>query len=514
MHHRTGSLLSQDLKDLGDSWRQTTTVRHHRRYAVVCGVLCIIATIGWLGTSTIASVDPDPKSPFQETTLREINHDLSGSGNSRIESTEADPAEDHLESSSPNDPQLETTESESPAATTPNVHAVAKPDIHPDYTALVADDTHAPNSWTTVEIKKGDTLSSIFQRLNLKVGDAIRLAQRPGAEKLSRLVPGRTLLVSKDLSSGSINALRYELSLTETLAIDQNADKYKVYSQSRQPEVRRRRSATTIQTSLYSAANEAGLPDQLVMQLVNIFGWDIDFARDMRKGDRFAVVFEEEYLDGKKVATGSIVAAEFVNRGEVYRAVRHIDGDGRVNYYTPDGLSMRRAFLRTPLDFSRITSHFSKRRYHPVLKTWRAHKGVDYAAPSGTPIYTTADGKIIHVGTKGGYGKTVIIRHGGTYSTLYAHLSKFKKGLRRGQFVRQGNIIGYVGMTGLATGPHLHYEFQVNNIHHDPLKFKHPKAEPIQSAYKSEFLQQAAKWSRELDRLQTEMLASNVSATP
>lgn len=169
---------------------------------------------------------------------------------------------------------------------------------------------------------------------------------------------------------------------------------------------------------------------------------------------------------------------------------------------------MRRTFLRTPLQFSRITSHFAKRRYHPVLKSWRAHKGVDYGAPTGTPVFATADGRIVHVGTKGGYGKTVIIRHGATYGTLYAHLSRYKKGLRRGTSVKQGQTIGYVGMTGLATGPHLHYEFRVNGVHRNPLEFEHPKADPIETIYKDTFLREAKMWTRELDLLQAQNVAS------
>lgn len=478
MHYRTGSLLSQDLKGLGDSWRRTTPARQNGRYALVCGVLCLIATIGWLGTSTIASVDPNPKSDIHTNILEQISVDQ--------------PAKSE---------------------------AIAKPqntsvDVHPDVSPRSID-VDSQLSWTTTEVRRGDTLTSIFQRFGLGVGAAIEIAELSGADQLSRLRPGRTLRISKDPTSGGIKALRYKLGLTQTLAIDRRGQEYEVSTETRELEIRHKRATGTIRTSLFQAANDAGVSDQLVMQLVSIFGWDIDFARDLRQGDRFSAIYEEQYLDSKKVGIGSIVATEFANRDRTYRAIQHIDQDGYASYYTPDGLSLRRTFLRTPLQFSRITSSFAKRRYHPVLKTWRAHKGVDYGAPSGTPVYTTADGRIVHLGNKGGYGRTVIIRHGGKYTTLYAHMKAYKKGLRQGQSVKQGQTIGYVGQTGLATGPHLHYEFRVNEIHQDPLKFKQPQAEPIRTAYKKAFLQQATTWNRELDLLQTRKVAdSGTAKTP
>jgi murein DD-endopeptidase MepM/ murein hydrolase activator NlpD len=223
------------------------------------------------------------------------------------------------------------------------------------------------------------------------------------------------------------------------------------------------------------------------MQLAGVFGWDIDFALDIRAGDRFAVLYEERYIEGKKLGDGDILAAEFINNGRTFQAVKYTDPAGHSDYYSLDGRSMRKAFLRSPVDFRRISSRFRSERYHPVLGVKRPHRGVDYAAAIGTPIKAAGDGKIAFVGTKGGYGRTVIVQHGGTYSTLYGHLSRYNRSARVGARVRQGQVIGYVGKTGIATGPHLHYEFRVNGVHRNPLTVKLPNASPIGTAYKADF---------------------------
>ena len=216
------------------------------------------------------------------------------------------------------------------------------------------------------------------------------------------------------------------------------------------------------------------------MELANIFGWDIDFALDIRAGDHFTVIYEERFLNGEKIGNGPILAAEFVNQGRSYKAIRYSDAGNRSDYYSPTGLSMRKAFLRTPVDFRRISSRFGKRK-HPILNRMRMHTGVDYAASRGTPIRAAGDGKVIHKGRKGGYGRTVIIQHGGRYSTLYAHMNSYRRGVYTGKRVKQGQIIGYVGSSGRATGPHLHYEFRVNGVHRNPLTVKLPSAKPINS---------------------------------
>jgi murein DD-endopeptidase MepM/ murein hydrolase activator NlpD len=231
-----------------------------------------------------------------------------------------------------------------------------------------------------------------------------------------------------------------------------------------------------IESSLFADGQKAGLSDGQIMELANIFGWDIDFALEIRAGDQFRAIYEEHRLDGEKLRDGPILAAEFTNRGTTYRAIRYEDSSGEVGYFDADGQSKRRAFIRTPIRFARVSSGFTTKRWHPVLQKWRSHKGVDYAAPTGTPVKATGDGKVVFRGTKGGYGKTVILEHAGKYTTLYAHLSKYSARAKSGQRVKQGQVIGYVGMTGLATGPHLHYEFRIGGVHRDPLKVKLPKS--------------------------------------
>jgi murein DD-endopeptidase MepM/ murein hydrolase activator NlpD len=221
----------------------------------------------------------------------------------------------------------------------------------------------------------------------------------------------------------------------------------------------------TIRSTLEAAGRSAGLSSDVMEQLAQIFAWDIDFAADLHHGDRFTVVYERGGFD----TSDEIVAAEFINEGRMHRAVRYIDQQGNTGYYTPEGQSLQKSFLSTPVEYARISSHFDLNRRHPILNRIRAHKGVDYAARTGTPIKATGNGEVNFLGRKGGYGQTVVISHGEHYETLYAHLSDFKAGLQNGSHVRQGEIIGYVGQTGLATGPHLHYEFRVDGEHRNPL---------------------------------------------
>jgi murein DD-endopeptidase MepM/ murein hydrolase activator NlpD len=233
----------------------------------------------------------------------------------------------------------------------------------------------------------------------------------------------------------------------------------------------------TIDSSLDEAAKKARLPEPLIDQLTQIFAWDIDFATNLHPGDRFTVVYEKGGFNG----ADDIVAAEFTNRGRTYRAVRYIDKDGYANYYTPEGNALQKAFLSTPVDFARISSGFSLHRRHPVLNRIRAHKGVDYAARTGTPVKATGAGEVSFLGRKGGYGQVVIIQHGDRYETVYAHLSDYKGGLRQGSRVKQGEIIGFVGQTGLATGPHLHYEFRIDGVHQNPLTAQISNSIPVKS---------------------------------
>src|SRR5690606_8999658 len=264
-----------------------------------------------------------------------------------------------------------------------------------------------------------------------------------------------------------------------------------------------------IESSLFLAAKRAGLSHNLTMDLANVFGYDIDFAMDIRKGDSFEVVYEEKTIDGERVGTGNILAARFTNRGKNYTAVRYTNKQGNTSYYTADGNSLRKAFIRTPVDFARISSRFSAGRKHPILNKIRAHKGVDYAAPRGTPIKAAGDGRIELAGRRGGYGNTVIIQHGNRYKTLYGHMQGFAKGIKTGSPVKQGQIIGYIGTTGLSTGPHLHYEFQVNGVHVDPLSQKVPMADPIAKNERQRFLQQSQPLIARMDQEKATLLAAN-----
>ena len=263
-----------------------------------------------------------------------------------------------------------------------------------------------------------------------------------------------------------------------------------------------------IQSSLFEAGKQAGLSDALVMEMAGIFGWDIDFALDIRRGDKFSILYEEQFIEGKKYQTGTILAAEFTSQGKTFKAIRFTDKSGRTNYYTPEGLSMRKTFLRSPVDFRRISSRFGKRR-HPVLNKMRLHKGVDYAARRGTPIQSSGDGKVIFKGRKGGYGRVVIVQHGSRYKTLYAHMNGFKRGIRVGKYVKQGQTIGFVGSSGRATGPHLHYEFRVNGAHRNPLTVKLPNAAPIKSAFKNDFIAHAESLLAQLNTHKPTQLALN-----
>ena len=248
------------------------------------------------------------------------------------------------------------------------------------------------------------------------------------------------------------------------------------------------------------------------MELAEIFAYDIDFYLDIKRGDSFKVMYEEYYVDGEKVGNGPILAAEFINQDKTYQVVRYKGKDGASQYYTPDGLTLRKAFLRSPVEYARISSHFNLSRKHPILHKIRAHKGVDYAAPRGTPIRASGDGKIVQLGRLGGYGNAIEIQHNSKYRTLYAHMNGFAKNLKNGARVEQGQIIGYVGSTGLASGPHLHYEFKVNGTQKDPVKIDLPMADPLPSTEKKEFLLYASNMLEELDYYDQILLAQTPKA--
>lgn len=396
-----------------------------------------------------------------------------------------------------------TPSESSPQVTVP----LSLPSLPMSVEPLPVEPTPVNENWQDIKVKRGDTLSAIFSRLKLNHTDLHNImAMKSETKVLKRLLPGQTLRFQSN--DGEIQQLVFEKDKLNSLKVSRVPDGFSVQHIVRALDRRVAYGEGEIQSSLFEAATAAGLSNSLTMELASIFGWDIDFALDMRQGDRFRVMYEEQYLEGKKVGEGPILAAEFVNRGNAFQAIRYTDASGRSDYFTPGGLSMRKAFLRTPVDFARIASRFGKRK-HPILNRMRLHKGVDYAARSGTPIKAAGDGKVIFRGTKGGYGRTVIVQHGGRYNTLYAHMSSYRRKVRVGTRVKQGQIIGYVGRSGLATGPHLHYEFRVNGVHRNPLTVKLPNAKPISAEFKTDFLAHA---ERMIAQLQMQQLQTQVAS--
>ena len=342
--------------------------------------------------------------------------------------------------------------------------------------------------WQEFTVKSGDSMARLFKRAGLKPQQLDEVMKSgDAAKKLTRIFPKDIIRVLTD-DQGELQALRHELDTETYLLIERKQGELVAKEYKHNIETRVAHANGAIESSLFLAANEAGIAESVIMELAGIFGWDIDFALDIRKGDTFKVLYEEIYRNGEKIKNGDILAAEFINDGEVYRAVRYTNPEtNRTEYYTPEGKSMRKEFLRTPVNFTRISSRFTTRRFHPVLQKFRSHKGVDYAAKRGTPIRASGDGKVIHKGKKGGYGRTVIIQHGSKYTTLYAHLNSYNKKIRNGKRVKQGQTIGYVGSSGLATGPHLHYEFRVNGVHRNPQTVKLPSSQPVPKKHLADF---------------------------
>src|SRR5450755_3527029 len=349
-----------------------------------------------------------------------------------------------------------------------------------------------------VIVQTHDTLDSIFRRLKLDLADLASLRSLPGLRHtLDALKPGEALhLTHRD---GGLVGFERRLSPSETLKVSRDGAGFSADVLNNPLETRVRTVSAVIDRSLFEAVGSTGAHDQTALALAQIFAWDIDFALDIRPGDSFTVTYEELYEDGKFVKDGAVLAAMFRNDGRVYRAARYVEPGGVANYYTPEGRSLRRAFLRTPVDFTRVSSTFDLHRLHPILNTIRAHKGVDYAAPVGTPVHAAGDGRVRYAGPKGGYGNVVEIDHSQGIVTVYGHLSRFAPGVRVGRHVSQGDIIAYVGMTGLATGPHLHYEYRVDGVFKNPQNVHLPDALPIDPAWLEDFKTQSAALFASLD---------------
>ena len=388
-------------------------------------------------------------------------------------------------------PQL-TVEEIDPSEIT---RAVIEPEPEPEFDKLF------------LKVGRGDTMEKMFRKHSLDIGQLMAIAQLDEAKKrFRRLKPGDVFEVTHD--EGKIISLYSKLDLTSALQIDRLDDGFAAKIIDRPIEIRKRHAFGVIESSLFESAAQAGLSDKTIMNVAGIFAWDVDFILDIRTGDNYYVQYEEIWQDGEFVTDGEIIAAEFNNNGRQIQAIRFKDKNDVTDYFTPDGNSVRKAFIRAPVDFTRISSNFNPNRRHPILNTIRAHRGVDYAAPRGTPIKAAGDGKVIFRGTKSGYGKVVILQHGGNITTLYAHMSSFAAKARVGTRVRQGQTIGYVGMTGLATANHLHYEYRLNGVHRNPRTVALPDAEPIKAEYRQQFLAEAAPILEELEHFKRTQLAS------
>lgn len=364
------------------------------------------------------------------------------------------------------------------------------------------------NTVLVFKVEKGDSLSTLFNKAGLSANLMYKALE--GNEKakkhFTQLNIGQSLEFTIN-ESGDLLSLVTKPNLLNTYSLNKQDDGYVFGHNAIEPTYKQVYAYGLITSSLFAAADKAHVPHNMIMEIANAFGYDIDFALDLRQGDEFEAIFEQKLVDGKMVGTGNLLAARFINRGKEYTAIRYTNTKGVSAYYRADGSSMRRAFIRTPVDFTRISSKFTMGRYHPVLNKIRAHKGVDYAAPTGTAIKASGDGRIVERGWKGGYGNAIVIQHGKTYSTLYGHMSRFAPGLKVGSHVKQSQTIGYVGMTGLATGPHLHYEFRVNGKHVDPLSVNLPMAEPLPKKEKDHFLTLSQPLMAEMRKKKTVLLA-------
>jgi murein DD-endopeptidase MepM/ murein hydrolase activator NlpD len=340
--------------------------------------------------------------------------------------------------------------------------------------------------WQSVQVQPGQTLSDIFQAQGFSLTDLQRVMDASGsARALHQIRPGQEFQFLRG-DAGTLAGVRFDQDEASRATLRLDGDKPALVSEARAVETREHIAHGDIDSSLFGAGAKAGMSNAMVLKLAEVFKFDIDFVQDLRVGDSFTVIYDDVYRDGAYLHEGDIVAAEFINQGKHYTAYRFRNTDGKFGYYSQEGRPLQGSFLRIPVDFTRISSQFSAGRMHPILGTMRAHKGVDYAAPTGTPIHAAGDGVVKFRGWMNGYGNFVIIQHNSTISTAYGHMSRFAD-VRVGQRVSQGSTIGFVGMTGLATGPHLHYEFRVNNVQRDPQTVTLPKPEPLPAAQLAKF---------------------------
>jgi murein DD-endopeptidase MepM/ murein hydrolase activator NlpD len=367
--------------------------------------------------------------------------------------------------------------------------------------------------WQIEQVRQDDTLASLFKRMNIRDEEAIKfLMLSPDAHALNtQLLPGRTVEIKSNLQ-GKLLYLEYELDAESILVAGLTSNGYVVATKKLLLESQLEFKSAVIRDTLFGATDDAGIPDQIAIQIADILSSEIDFYQDLRVGDKFHVIYESFYNAGERMKTGNVLAVEFVNNGNTYQAIHFGDASGKYAYYTPEGKSLHKTFLRSPLEYSRISSSFNAGRFHPILQRIKAHRGVDMAAPTGTRVKASGDGVVAFMGSKGGYGNVVVLNHPNGVSTVYGHLSRFSDAVRKGDSVNQGDIIGYVGMSGLATGPHLHYEFLVNGQHRDPMKVALPASVPVDDNFKSAFHEQSISMMAKLELLKQRMqLASHLA---
>ena len=373
-------------------------------------------------------------------------------------------------------------------------------------TSLVADNAAAPvaaNAWESLRVQPGQTLDAIFRQQGFSIAVLQRILKlNTDTRGLKKIRPGDVFDFRRD-AAGGLAEMRYALDDEHFLTVRQVGDDLFTDLQARQMTREIEEVQGVIKSSLFVDGKKAGLSDLMVMKLANIFGWDIDFVLDIRVGDRFMLVYEKIYRDGEFLRDGKILAATFINQGERFQAIWYENG-GVADYFAPDGRNMRKAFLRAPLNFSYISSGFNPRRMHPILKRIRPHNGIDYYAPRGTPVYAAGDGTVIQSAYSAANGNHVFIKHANNIVTKYLHFSK--RAVQKGQKVKQGQTIGHVGSTGLASGPHLHYEFVVNGVHRNPRTVPLPKVEPLAGSSLAGFQQRAAPMLTQLSRLESASL--------
>ncbi len=376
-------------------------------------------------------------------------------------------------------------------------------DTSPSAPSFGLDDDWAIGQWDAVKVRSGQTLDTIFRNQGFSVALLHKiLALNEDTRGLRKIRPGETFEFRKD-TNGKLLQMRYPLDESRYLLVRDENDVLSAEIQQRQIIAEISEAQGVINSSLFLAAKKAGLSDAMIMKLANIFGWDIDFVLDIRQGDRFMLVYEKLYREGEFLRDGNILAATFINQGERFQAV-YFEHDGISAYFAPDGRNMRKAFLRAPLNFSYISSSFNPRRMHPVLKRIRPHNGIDYRAPRGTPVYAAGDGIVIRSDYSRANGHHVFIRHANNIQTKYLHFTR--RTVKKGQHVKQGQTIGYVGSSGLATGPHLHYEFLVNGVHRNPRTVSLPKAEPLKGETLKAFQAHAAPMLTQLSRRESASL--------